>query len=64
MQTNLCANSHENSANTGPITNDHCHQTQKDTAVPVVDPIVNIAQPPLFTSQHTISEQYNSIYNV
>ena len=57
MQTNLCANSHANSANTGPITNDHCHQTSKDTAVPLADHIVNTAQPSLFTSRHTISEQ-------
>ena len=57
IQTNLCANSHGNSANTGPTTNDHRHQTPKDTAVPLADYIVNTAQPPLFTSRHTISEE-------
>ena len=43
MQTILCANSHGNSVNTGPTTNDHCHQTPNDTAVPVPDHIVNTA---------------------
>ena len=57
MQTNLYANIHGNSVNTGPTTNDHCHRTPKDTAVLVADHIVNAAQPPLFTSRHTISEQ-------
>ena len=57
MQTNLCANSHGNSANIGPTTNDHCHQTPKDTAVPVADHIVNTAQRTLFSLRHTISEQ-------
>ena len=33
MLTNLCANSHGNSANTSPIANDHRYQTPKDTAV-------------------------------
>ena len=57
MQTNLCVNSHGNSANTGPTTNDHCDQTPKDTAVPVAEHIVNAAQPPLLTFRRTISEQ-------
>ena len=57
MQTNLCANSHGNSANTGPTTNDHWHQTPNDTAVTVADHIINTAQRTLFTFRHTISEQ-------
>ena len=64
MQTTLSANSHGNSANIDASTNDHCHQTPKDTAVPVADHIVNTAHRTLFKSPHTISEQYNSIYNV
>ena len=64
MQTNLCANSHGNSANTTPTTNDHRYQTPKVTAVPVADHIDNTAQRTLFTFRHTVSEQQNSIYNV
>ena len=33
------------------------HSTDKSTAVPVADHIVDTAQPPLFTFRHMISEQ-------
>ena len=39
MQTNPCENAHGNSTNTIPTTNQYHHQTQKNTAVRLINHI-------------------------
>ena len=39
MRTNECDDSHENSANGSPTTNDHHHHTQKNTGIRIIDHI-------------------------
>ena len=55
MQTNRCDDSHENSANAPPISNDHRNKLRKILVfVIIIDFIVSTTQESLFTFRYKI----------